>query len=64
MGWASERQIEIHNERLESDAEYAADYECWMLEMAMEAEMETAEALFDLFGYKMDYKGYTEVFGE
>lgn len=63
MGWASERQIENHNELMESDAEYVEEYERYMLDMAMEIEMEESEA-FNLFGYKMDYKGYTETYRE
>ena len=61
MGWASEQHIENHNALMQSDAEYAEDFERWMLDNAMEAEMEESED-FDLFGYKLDYKGYIETY--
>lgn len=63
MGWASERQIEIHNDLMESNAEYAEDFAQWMLEQAVIAEMEESEE-FDLFGYKIDHTGYIETYKE
>lgn len=60
MGFSSEMHIEMHNEMLESDESYREDYERWCEEL----EWQMVQEEFDLFGYKMDYLGYTEVFGE
>lgn len=63
MGYSNERQIEIHNEMIESDEKYREDYERWCEDVGRELEMEAAEN-FDLFGYKMDCTGYIETYRE
>lgn len=62
MGWASERSIEIHNERMESDADYAAEmFEQWRTEeyMRRDAEEEIFENFFD--DYRISFDGFEEI---
>jgi len=66
MGMMSDWAIETHNERMESDEEYAAGYEENMrIDAALEAEWFLQEAEnereMDRFDdSRIDYTGYTE----
>ena len=63
MGWASEMAIEIHNEQMVTDPEYAeeyfradAEYRAWF-----EWRVEVNENEIDWFpDYRLDYTGYEE----
>ncbi len=67
MGWASEMQIDLHNERMATDEQYAADYE---ENMRMDAALEAAffeserelEKYVDWFAdWRIDFTGFEEI---
>ena len=63
MGWASERMIEMHNDALQSDADYRAEYEAYMADLdASLAEMEREdETDFDWFPeIRIAHDGFAE----
>ena len=67
MGMTSDWAIELHNEQLANDAQYAADYEENMrMDAALEAEFFERERAMEKFtdwfaDRRIDYTGYEEI---